>query len=139
MQRPLTPNHQRIFDALRTAGRPVTAYEVIDAVRPFGISAPPTVYRALNRLIADGLAHRLESLNAYVACTHDHDPRGAVLFTICTGCGESREIDDPDLNDRVMGQAARQRFVVRAATLELRGICAACAEAAADEEPDGGS
>ena len=54
-----------IVEALRGVGRPVSAYELIEQVRAKGVSAPPTVYRALQRLIGDGLAHRLESLNAF--------------------------------------------------------------------------
>ena len=50
-----------IVEALRGVGRPVSAYELIEQVRGKGVSAPPTVYRSLQRLIDDGLAHRLES------------------------------------------------------------------------------
>ncbi len=52
------------------AGRPVSAYEIIDSLRDKAILAPQTVYRSLDRLIASGAAHRLESLNAFVACSH---------------------------------------------------------------------
>src|SRR4029079_7551003 len=71
-----------IVEALRGIGRPVSAYELIEQVRGKGVSAPPTVYRALQRLIDDGLAHRLESLNAFVACNHPHHP-GKAVFAIC--------------------------------------------------------
>ena len=75
-----------IVEALRGVGRPVSAYELIEQVRAKGVSAPPTVYRALQRLIGDGLAHRLESLNAFVACNHPHHP-GKAVFAICDACG----------------------------------------------------
>ena len=71
-----------IVDALRDVGRPLSAYELIEKVRVKGVSAPPTVYRALQRLIDDGLAHRLESLNAFVACEHPHH-QGKAVFAIC--------------------------------------------------------
>ena len=59
-----------IVEALKSAGRPVSAYEIIDQLREQAVLAPQTVYRALDRLIASGSAHRLESLNAFVACAH---------------------------------------------------------------------
>jgi Fur family zinc uptake transcriptional regulator len=65
-----------------------------DAVRGQGITAPPTVYRALNRLVDEGLAHRVESLNAYVACAHSQHGEGAAIFSICQECGAVEEIDD---------------------------------------------
>ena len=60
------PNHERVFTILRQAGAPMTAYEVLDAARKHKISAPPTVYRALKKLIDEGRAHRLESINARI-------------------------------------------------------------------------
>lgn len=129
-KRPLAPNHKLVYEALREAARPMTAYELIDAVRPAGISAPPTVYRALNRLTGDGLAHRLESLNAYVACTRDHGRLGHVVFTICNDCGTAREVADDEVAADLLRCASEQRFAVRTATLELRGLCESCADAA---------
>ena len=64
--RSFAANHERVLRALRQAARPMTAYEILDVLGPFGISSPPTVYSALNRLLEDGLVHRLESINAYV-------------------------------------------------------------------------
>ena len=63
-------NQQRVFDTLKAETRPLTAYEVIDRVSTNGVWAPPTVYRALKRLIEESLVHRLESRNAFLACTH---------------------------------------------------------------------
>ena len=66
-ERPLVSNHQQVLQLLKSARSPMTAYEILDAVRKKGITAPPTVYRALARLQEDGMVHRLESINAYVA------------------------------------------------------------------------
>jgi Fur family zinc uptake transcriptional regulator len=126
----LAPNHRRVFDALVAAGRPVTAYEIIDAVREDGITAPPTVYRALGRLIEEGLAHRLESRNAYVACAHGHHGHPAAAFVICETCGETVELSDPDVEARLKARATTVGFEVDSITLELRGRCAACRAAA---------
>lgn len=122
----LTANHRRVFDALRASDRPLTAYEILDRLRDAGITAPPTVYRALQRLIRDGLAHRLESLNAFVACAHpSHDC--AAAFAICDSCGLVTEIADSGLDRHLVAWARQTTFTVDSMTVELRGRCAACA------------
>lgn len=123
----LAPNHRTVFAALRQAERPLTAYQLIDAVRPAGISAPPTVYRALARLIAEGHAHRLESLNAFVACAHQHPHAGATVFMICDGCGKADEVTDADVAITLAGRARERGFLTDSTTIEMRGHCKACA------------
>ncbi len=122
----LAPNHAKVYAALREAARPVTAYELIDAVRAAGISAPPTVYRALNKLIELGLAHRLESLNAFVACSHDDEHQGSVIFMICGTCGETREVVDRSMEQHLRQASGDSAFHVEQSTIELRGHCADC-------------
>jgi Fur family zinc uptake transcriptional regulator len=114
-----------IVEALRGVGRPVSAYELIEEVRGKAVSAPPTVYRALQRLIEDGLAHRLESLNAFVACDHPHH-HGKAVFAICDACGVVREFDSPAAVKSLQGWAGKHDFNIRSMTLELRGRCGLC-------------
>jgi Fur family transcriptional regulator, zinc uptake regulator len=114
-----------IVEALRGAGRPVSAYELIDRLREQATLAPQTVYRSLERLIAEGQAHRLESLNAFVACRHpSHE--GAAVFAICDDCGTVTEFDEPQAIERLQAWAKKARFAVAQMTLELRGRCRAC-------------
>lgn len=122
----LAPNHRKVFAALRKAKQPLTAYQLIDAVRSAGISAPPTVYRALDRLIAEGYAHRLETLKAFVACTHDHQQTEATIFMICDGCGQAEEIIDSDVGARLEKRARDVGFHTEPATIEMRGYCRDC-------------
>ena len=103
----------------------MTAYELLARLRPFGISAPPTVYRALDRLIETGLAHRLESLNAFVACATPHHGTTAA-FSICDECGTAEEITDLHLSRRVGDWARKRDFGVDHAILELHGHCSDC-------------
>ncbi len=132
-RRPAAAQDRLIVEALRDARRPVSAYELIDQLRDKGVTAPPTVYRALNRLIAEGLAHRLESLNAFVACKHPSH-RGGVVFAICEECGTVTEFNEAHVIDRLAGWANKAKFAVREMTLELRGLCASCAAAAPAEK-----
>ena len=79
----LTPIRRNVLNALLASHRPLGAYDVLEelahhAARP----APITVYRALDFLIANGLVHRIESRNAFIACAHNHDQSAAVAFLI---------------------------------------------------------
>jgi Fur family zinc uptake transcriptional regulator len=124
-----------IYGALRSADGPMTAYQVLDAVRVHGITAPPTVYRTLNRLVEEGLAHRVESINAYVACAHSHHSDEAVIFAICDNCGAVEEIEDPEAIERLRHAAEGSDFAAQHIAVEVRGLCAPC-RAAASEASD---
>ena len=119
-----------IVEALRGVGRPVSAYELIEELRDKASLAPQTVYRSLDRLIAEGQAHRLESLNAFVACRHpSHE--GTAVFAICNDCGTVTEFDEPSAIEHLASWARKARFAVDQMTLELRGRCRLCASQAA--------
>lgn len=126
----LTRNQWAVYDALRRAGRPQTAYEILDAVRASGISAPPTVYRALRRLTRDGLAHRLESLNSFIACAGEESHQGATVFLVCDTCGTADESSDSTVARRLRACAGEREFSIRSPVVELRGLCRSCAVAA---------
>lgn len=124
---PLTANQERVFTALREAERPLSAYAVLDKVRGAGLSAPTQVYRALDRLLAQGLVHRLDSLNAYVSCTHAGGcQHGFTAFAICDGCGHVDEFVDDSLSRGLGRWMKRSAFSMKRATIELHGECAAC-------------
>ena len=126
----MTALRRRVLELLWASGRPTGAYQLIEAAklagsRPVG---PPTVYRALEFLMAQGLVSRIESLNAYVPCANperDHD----CLFFICSGCRTSVELEDPRIGRLLAENAALLGFVARRRTVEVEGKCARCAEA----------
>lgn len=115
----------QILDLLTAAQKPLSAYDVIDALSEAKRMAPPTVYRALQKLMDEGLAHRVELQNAYVACRH----RGHALcagFMICRACGATREFSGAAL-ESFLGQTARKNgFAAEAVSIEIKGVCAAC-------------
>lgn len=136
------PAHQLVYDVLRRADRPISAYEVLDRVRPAGITAPPTVYRALSRLIDEGLAHRLESLNAFVSCAradqgepHEAPHRGRAAFAICERCGVVAEFAEDEAFAALQRWADERAFAVRRTVIEVTGRCAACQSLADDAAP----
>ncbi len=127
-----SPARGPIYGALRSAEGPMTAYQVLDAVRAHGITAPPTVYRTLNRLVEEGLAHRVESINAYVACAHTHHHSDeAVIFAICENCGAVEEIDDSEAIAQLRRSAEKSSFAVQRVAVEVMGLCGPCQALAA--------
>ena len=65
----MTPNRQLVLQLLQASGKPLSAYEVLDRLREQGTQwQPPTVYRALDYLVEQGLAHYLQSIQKYVVC-----------------------------------------------------------------------
>lgn len=121
----LNPTQARVHRILMAADAPLSAYEVLDRMRPEGAVTPPTVYRSLERLIATGLAHRLESLNAYVACDHPHHDHVAA-FAICEACGTVAEFADVQVDERLSEWARANGFSADRRTVELRGRCRTC-------------
>ena len=74
-----TPIRRLVLQALLSSHRPLGAYEVIDELaKSMSRPAPITVYRALDFLMDNGLVHRIESRNAYLACAHDQDRKSVV-------------------------------------------------------------
>ncbi len=128
-RRPAEVQDKMIATALRDAGKPVSAYELIDQLRDEVVLAPQTVYRALGRLIAEGQAHRLESLNAFVACRHHKHDEGTAVFAICETCGAVSEFECAAAVAALDAWANGARFDVTRRTIELRGTCRDCAKA----------
>jgi Fur family zinc uptake transcriptional regulator len=125
--RALTKNEALVFGILNATDQPLSAYAILDQLRDDGLRAPVQVYRALDRLLEFGLAHRLESLNAFVACNHDHAEEAAqTAFAICESCGKVTEFTDPSLDEYLAHWAKSEKFAPTRTTLELRGLCAAC-------------
>lgn len=119
----LTPVRRRTLETLLEAHEALGAYDVLARLNADGFgSKPPVAYRALTFLVDAGLAHRIERLNAFVACAQpgsDHDP----AFTICNRCGT---VAEDDAGGAMKTSAAAAGFHIEHATLEAEGVCPAC-------------
>ena len=123
----LTRNQHLVLDALTGAMGPLSAYGILDRVRGDGIKAPLQIYRALDKLVAMGLAHRLESLNAFVACAHSDDHHeGLAAFAICETCGRVDEFADSVVEERLASWSGATGFKAERTTIEIRGHCRDC-------------
>ena len=128
----LTRNQGLVLGALNQTGGPLSAYDILDRLRGDGLRAPLQVYRALDKLVERGLAHRLESLNAFVACADEHCHRkGLIAFAICEGCNKVEEFADAVIEERLGSWAKKTGFKVERTTMEIRGKCGVCLAAAA--------
>lgn len=125
----LTPLRRRVLELVWESHRPAAAYALLDALKPdHSAAAPPTIYRALDFLLENGLVHRVQTLNAFVGCdAPEHAHRG--FFVICEDCGDAAELEDPALDSAVTETAAKQGFTVHARTLEATGLCHHCQSA----------
>jgi Fur family transcriptional regulator, zinc uptake regulator len=125
----LTRNEQLVFGELENASMPLSAYTILDGLRPEGMRAPLQIYRALEKLVALGKVHKLESLNAFVACSHPHCGAHSIsAFGICDKCEAVFEIADDGLSAVLQKLAKANSFVSKRAVIELRGLCASCQE-----------
>ncbi|WP_343229033.1 Fur family transcriptional regulator [Rhizobium setariae] len=127
----LTRNQSLVLSALSGTGGPQSAYDILDRLRSDGFRAPLQVYRALDKLMEFGLVHRLESLNAFVACSDPHDhaahAHGVTAFAICESCGQVTEFHDHTIENRLKEWQAATHFKPEKTTIEIRGACKACA------------
>ena len=127
IQPELTKNQMLVFSALTEARGPLSAYSILDRLRGDGFRAPLQVYRALHKLRGLGLVHRLESLNAFVACRHpDCTTHGANAFAICEQCGSVTEFAEEKITRPLKNWARAKGFALKTTTIELRGLCMAC-------------
>src|SRR3979409_190221 len=115
-----TPIRRQVLQALLSSHRPLGAYEVIDELaKSMPRPAPITVYRALDFLIENGLVHRIESRNAYLACAHDHDAAAMVAFLICDGCGSVGEIPAAPVALSLNAAARASGFAPKLSVVEI--------------------
>lgn len=123
----LTRNQSLVYGALARAEGPLSAYAILEELRDKGFRAPLQVYRALDKLVAVGAVHRLESLNAFVACRRpDDDRHETIVFTICETCGKVTEATDEKLAKHLWEIVDGAAFLLQKSTVELRGVCRDC-------------
>ena len=86
-----TPVRRKVLEILLQDHRALGAYSILDRLREEGFgSQPPVAYRALDFLVANGLAHKIERLNAFIACVHTHHSH-TPAFMICRLCDAPEE------------------------------------------------
>lgn len=119
--RRFTPLREHVFELIAKQTAPVKAYDLLDQLKPeVGSPKPPTVYRALEFLAGLGLIHRVEALNAYIACDHSHGGHVAEFF-ICEKC---ESLQERHANDHV--ECVPEGFTISRSVIEHYGVCKNC-------------
>jgi Fur family transcriptional regulator, zinc uptake regulator len=123
----LTRNQTLVLRTLEKSEAPLTAYHILDQLRQKGIKAPLQVYRALEKLVERGVVHRVESINAFMACRHhDAEAHGETVFMICDACGIVEECSDTKTASVLRKLARTADFALARSSVELRGKCGKC-------------
>ena len=130
----LTALRKQVLELVWDSHKPVGAYDLLAMMskgqeRP---AAPPTVYRALDFLLEQGLIHRIASLNAYIGCSCPDNPHEGV-FLICENCRTTQELNSPREISSLKNLADSTGFQTRQSLVELTGLCPACQQETLNE------
>jgi Fur family zinc uptake transcriptional regulator len=122
----LTPVRRRVLELILSSDQPMGAYALLGELqRGRGKLGPPTVYRALEFLLAHKLIHKVETSSAFIACVdieHPHESQ----FMICDDCGATEELHDEDIVRSLRRLGERRGFAVERQIVEAHGLCPAC-------------
>ncbi|MBR7159163.1 MAG: transcriptional repressor [Alphaproteobacteria bacterium] len=123
-----TPTRRLVFNLLWKQHTPVGAYELLEMAKAEGYRAAPiTIYRALDFLIENGLAHRLASTNSYIGCSCGGGKHHGV-FLICRNCGRVLELNGTELIKKFKHSALEVGFKIKSSAIEIEGLCPICSK-----------
>lgn len=121
----LTVLRRKVLELIWQSHRPAKAYDILDNIGDVASAKPPTVYRALDFLLENGLIHKLNSLNAYVGCSHPK-AHHECYFLVCSRCSDIEECCDKKLARAIAATAKKNHFHPAHTTLEISGECQEC-------------
>ncbi|WP_118132880.1 Fur family transcriptional regulator [Oceanicella sp. SM1341] len=122
----LTPVRRRVLEMLLEEHRALGAYDILERLGAEGLgSQPPVAYRALDFLVTNGFAHKIERLNAYVACAHPGEGH-APAFMICRVCASVAEAPSSPMSGELDRAAREAGFEIERAVVEVEGVCPGC-------------
>ena len=126
----LTALRRRVLELVWQSHKPLGAYDILAVLseQDGRRAAPPTVYRALDFLLENGLVHRISSLNAFIGCSHPEHPHQG-QFLICRNCHAAIELEQKSISDAIVSSALGVGFTVEGQTVEVVGLCSGCQEA----------
>jgi Fur family transcriptional regulator, zinc uptake regulator len=123
----MTPQRAEVLQLMARHVNAITAYDLLDKLRQVEPQAkPPTVYRALEFLLAQGFIHRIESTNSYVVCPNFTQPLHTSVMLICSQCHSVSEQQISSIDTLINQQARKTGFEPRHNVVEVQGLCADC-------------
>ena len=127
----LTAKRSQVLEGLLVSKKAVSAYELTDVCRDtLGYELlPMSVYRILEFLENNQLAHRLNISNKYIACAHiscDHQHQPP-QFLICKSCHKVEEVEVPtSIMESVVKSTRSAGFTLASDHLEIECFCTDC-------------
>ncbi len=122
----LTDLRREVLKLIWVSHIPAKAYDILEMLKGKAWSAkPPTVYRALDFLLESGLVHKLDSISAYVGCSHPREHSNC-FFLICSDCSEAKEYCSPEISGAIERAGIKNKFTPKKVTVEVLGRCAEC-------------
>lgn len=122
----LTPRRRRVLEIILTSTQPITAYEILDLLKPEDARASAVaVYRSLDFLMEAGLVHRIETTRAFIGCAHPGHKHGG-QFLICRRCGTVVETEDTNVIHAAEALGQKMGFSLEAPMVEVTGVCGNC-------------
>ena len=127
----LTALRKRVLELVWQSHKPLGAYDILASLseQDGRRAAPPTVYRALDFLLENGLVHRIASLNAFMGCNRPEHPHQG-QFLICRSCHTAIELEQRAIAEAIDSAAGSVGFAVEGQTVEVVGLCSNCRNAA---------
>lgn len=123
----LTPQRLKVLELIIEHRSSISAYELLDLLRETEPQAkPPTVYRALDFLLAQGFVHKVESTNSYIACCVLGHADHCSQLLICDECGAVEECHDDELAKLLRLKAEKHGFQISNHVIESHGTCHGC-------------
>jgi Fur family transcriptional regulator, zinc uptake regulator len=121
-----TPLREKVLELIAKSSGPAKAYDILERLKhEHDSAAPPTVYRAIEFLLEHGFVHKVESINAFVACPHPSGEHVA-QFLVCDACGSATELESEQLPVMLKELAAAQSFKAEKLVVEVHGLCSSC-------------
>jgi Fur family transcriptional regulator, zinc uptake regulator len=132
-----TKQRRLVLEILAESHQAIGAYDILERFQPNskGRTAPVTIYRALDFLMENNLAHRLNSLNAFITCSGSHDKLEA-QFLVCKMCQSVAEISTSSVHKAIHKEAKTAGFTVTTPIVEIRGICYSCKQSNNDHDSE---
>ena len=122
----LTKVRKKVLELIWKSHKPSKAYDVLNKIdKRIASIKPPTVYRALDFLMENGLVHKLSSLNAYIGCSHPLKHKHC-YFLLCVKCKEIQECCSEELSKFIEYTSLKNKFDMKNVTVEIEGICNEC-------------
>ena len=116
-----------VLRVLQSNVKPLSAYEILEKVKEFGIKSPPIVYRALDTLMKIGKVHKINELNTFIACDCEEDHQHLLsILTICQSCNDVSELHDHIVIDHLAKLRTLNIYLANKAVIELPIMCQNC-------------